>query len=136
MTMRRVLGTALLGLALAGGASVPAHAAPATAAAPSKCATLYTADGSGRISICWTWTKHAQGGGYYGSYSGNYYDSKRDGKNLVLQAHANELPWVAVAAAQDGANGQAFAEDYTHLSGLTFRACLNSGTSSCGSAPS
>ncbi|MFI6587807.1 hypothetical protein [Embleya sp. NPDC050493] len=140
MRLRPILTTALLGAVVTATAVVPAQAATdrpdlAPFAPGKKCATLYAPNGTGSIEICWTWTKHAQGAGFYGSYWGKYHDNSRDQKHLILQAKSTSWNWGPVDAATQGdnAHGEPFNKDYQHLSGLTFRACISGG--GCGSAP-
>ncbi|WP_432134591.1 MULTISPECIES: hypothetical protein [unclassified Streptomyces] len=107
-------------------ASVSAAAAAASGRADR---TLWTSNGAGSIAVHWDWKRSADGRTYYGSFWGTFYDHKKDGKYVLLQAKWKGRGWTTIRSA---AYGGTFKGDYSKLSGLNFRACLQGGH--CGAA--
>ncbi|MFF1699352.1 hypothetical protein ACFVXC_37965 [Streptomyces sp. NPDC058257] len=89
--------------------------------------TLWTSNRAGQINIHWDWKSSADGKSYYGSFWGKFYDHKKDGKYVLLQAKWKGQDWTTIRTA---ANGEDFRGDYSKLNGLNFRACLQGGN--CG----
>ncbi|HWG99036.1 MAG TPA: hypothetical protein VNV66_06865 [Pilimelia sp.] len=89
--------------------------APAQAASRA-CTNLWTPDGKGRINMCKTWTRHANGKGYYGEFWGTIH-----GKNTVLEA------WFDGRQERIAGTGSRsslkFNRRYERINRLYFRAC-------------
>lgn len=123
------------GILAAGGAAAPAAVALSTPSAGTVAArpaandgsadrTLWTDNGAGSIKIHWTWHHSASSNSYYGSFNGTFYDHKKDGKYVLLQAKWKGAGWTTIRSA--GVSGT-FGGDYHDLNGLNFRACLQGG---------
>jgi hypothetical protein len=97
-------------------------------ASGSTCATLWTNNRAGSIYACWDWHLNSRGS-YNGRYWGTFYDHKKDGKWVFLQAKWKGHGWVGAASA---AYGGTYNKDYRALTGLNFRACLTGSPSHCG----
>jgi hypothetical protein len=112
MVLRRLAVVGTSAAMIVGLAVTPAYAAQA-------CTTLWTSDGSGRISICKTWTRHSDGNKHYGEFWGTLH-----GRNVMLQAWFDGRQ--ENIAGTGNSSQKSFNRPYQRINRLQFRACKRS----------